>query len=188
MATLEARFWAKVDRSGGPDACWLWQGARSTNGYGQFCIGQYPGGGNIMRHAHRVAYALVHGPIGPGKSILHKCDNQLCVNPAHLRPGTHRENMRDMVAKGRSSRGSANFLSKLTERDMRAMLRLYRGVVACGLLADAYGVTTKNVYAIVSRQTWRHVDPDAIIGPDPGSVPENVRRRHPGRRRQQGAA
>lgn len=27
-------FWAKVDTSGGPDACWLWAGSRNRGGYG----------------------------------------------------------------------------------------------------------------------------------------------------------
>lgn len=95
LRPTEARFWAKVDRSGGPEACWPWTGARAWNGYGQF------GDGGQIHIASRVAWELSCGPIAEGLHVLHRCDNPPCVNPAHLFLGTHSDNMRDMVAKGR---------------------------------------------------------------------------------------
>ena len=47
-------------------------------------------------------YELLVGPVPKGKILLHNCDNRKCVNVAsHIVPGTHVENMADMVSKGR---------------------------------------------------------------------------------------
>lgn len=93
------RFEKHVDRSGGPDACHLW----TAEGYGSFLVGGRKG--RVLR-AHRLAYELAHGPIGPGLCVLHRCDVPACVNPAHLSVGTHAENMADRNAKGRQARGA----------------------------------------------------------------------------------
>lgn len=73
------RFWAKVDRSGGPSACWPWLAARTARGYGRFKID-----GKTVR-AHRYAYEQTTGAIPPGWEIDHTCANPPCVNPVHLR-------------------------------------------------------------------------------------------------------
>ena len=81
------RFWAKVDRSGGPDACWPWTASKRENGYGQYTVS----GKNWL--PHRYAYTEVIGPIPEGMDLDHLCRNPACVNPAHLEPVTHRENV-----------------------------------------------------------------------------------------------
>ena len=81
------RFWSKVDRSGGPDACWTWTGAR-VRGYGQFGLTR-----GFQVRAHRHSFMLANGDIPDGMCILHACNNPACVNPAHLSVGTQLENM-----------------------------------------------------------------------------------------------
>lgn len=86
----DERFWSRVDRSGGPDACWPWTArAVKRGGYGDFQLR-----GRRYR-ASRYAYQLTHGPIPPGLVICHRCDNPPCVNPAHLYSGTQSDNERD---------------------------------------------------------------------------------------------
>ena len=81
------RFWEKVDKvSSFP--CWLWLDSKDHIGYGRLLVN-----GTRMR-AHRVAYELLKAPIPSGLSIDHLCCNKLCVNPDHLEPVTHQENMR----------------------------------------------------------------------------------------------
>ena len=93
---LEQRFWAKVVK-GGPDECWLWIGAKARHGYGMIAVN------GKHRKAHRVAWEIANGATFPeGMSACHTCDNPPCVNPAHIWPGTMKDNLRDASKKGRT--------------------------------------------------------------------------------------
>ena len=94
---LAERFWEKVDRSGGTDACWPWIGAIGVHGYGRVNLD-----GRSTGIASRVAWTLTFGDPGD-LGVLHRCDNPPCCNPAHLFLGTQLDNSRDMVAKGRAA-------------------------------------------------------------------------------------
>lgn len=72
--------------------CVEYQGYRNDNGYGQFRQGK-------LLRVHRLVYEWVYGPFEG--EVLHLCDNPPCCNPAHLRHGTHRDNLQDMWGKGR---------------------------------------------------------------------------------------
>jgi hypothetical protein len=73
---------------GGPNECWPWSGAVS-NGYGRI-TGPAPERKKFL--VHRVAYEAANGPIPDGMFIDHRCHNKLCVNPAHLRVVTNKQN------------------------------------------------------------------------------------------------
>ena len=97
-----ARFHLKYERST-PDRCWNWTGAKTSAGYGVvgiICQHRY----QVVRPAHRVAYALANGEAPAGLVVMHACDNPLCVNPAHLSIGTHADNAQDCIRKGRRNR------------------------------------------------------------------------------------
>lgn len=52
--------------------------------------------------AHRVSWGVFNGKMPPSdKIICHKCDNPLCVNPAHLFLGTDKDNFWDAIKKKR---------------------------------------------------------------------------------------
>ena len=92
------RFWAKVDTRSS-DECWNWTAyIKPDTGYGQFRLG-----GRLSKRlpAHVVAYILVKGNVPAGKVVMHTCDNTVCCNPSHLKVGTQKENVDDMLAKGR---------------------------------------------------------------------------------------
>lgn len=95
---VEVRFWRKVDRGAAAD-CWLWTGARLPKGYGHI------GFKRTSVRAHRLSWEIHNGLIPEGRQVLHHCDNQPCVNPAHLYLGTNDDNVRDRVTRGRTKTG-----------------------------------------------------------------------------------
>ena len=79
--------------------CWNWLGVTGANGYGQIKVF------GKMVSVHRFSFELHHGPIGEGMEILHSCDNKKCVNPDHIKQGTHKENMGEAADRGRMPHG-----------------------------------------------------------------------------------
>ena len=90
--TAEERFWEKVSKT---ETCWLWIGAVSKSGYGNFTkssSGSRTSRTMIQIGPHRFAYELLVGPIPNDLNIDHLCMNKLCVNPDHLEPVTQKVN------------------------------------------------------------------------------------------------
>lgn len=163
------RFWSKVDRSAGPDACWPWLGFVAPNGYGRFWIRDR---GNGIG-AHSYSLGLHRGQLLAGEECAcHTCDNRRCVNPAHLFLGDRAANNRDAAAKGRLPKGDAHHArlrpdrlrrgeahgqAKLTARNVLAIrAATKRGATRTGL-AQTYGVTRQLITRVVNRSIWRHV-------------------------------
>lgn len=135
---LADRFWSKVDRSGGPDACWPWTGG-TTGPYGAF-------NGTT---ANRVALGLSLGrALTPLEQACHTCDNPPCCNPSHLFPGSVGDNAADRVAKGRQSRDGQHGRATLSDSEVAEIRSRY--VPRSGAsLAREFGVSTAQVSRIV---------------------------------------
>jgi hypothetical protein len=86
------RYIVKDKRTG----CWIWTGP----GRGGGDYGSSTWRGRKYR-AHRAAWEIWRGRIPRGKFVCHRCDQPWCVRPHHLFLGTHTDNMRDCIAKGR---------------------------------------------------------------------------------------
>lgn len=100
LIPVEDRFWSKVDRSGGDEACWVWTAYINDSGYGQFTAGRR---GASPHKAHRFAYELVVGAIPDDMMLDHLCCNRACVNPLHLEVVTPSENARRVHFRKRST-------------------------------------------------------------------------------------
>ena len=142
--------------------CWMWTGTVSTSRHGeQFDHGtlnmKREDGQWIPEPAYRVAWRLYVGEIPAGMCVCHKCDNRMCVNPAHLFVGTHRDNSLDMTRKGRHPVfriGSSHRFAKLNEEKVRAILASDETL---NELAERFGVSIGAIGHVRKRRTWRHV-------------------------------
>lgn len=96
------RFWTKVDKGADFD-CWNWLASCQKLGYGQFPI-RPPQRKLITPVAHRVAFQLHYGYLPEaGKQVDHICGNRKCVNPAHLREVTVKQNIENIQGARRDS-------------------------------------------------------------------------------------
>jgi hypothetical protein len=129
-------------------------GASYTNGYGMFNVST----GHPVP-AHRFSYALAHGAIPVGLSVLHRCDVPKCIRPDHLWLGTHTENMAEMVAKGRSTFGERNAGAKLTGAQVGAIRQRWSEGVTQTQLATEYDVSQSLISLLVRGVRWRHLKP-----------------------------
>lgn len=141
--TIEEKFNKHVTKHDA-NKCWDWKGAICKDGYGKL----YDAGN--WRRAHRISYKLFIGPIPEGFLVCHRCDNRICVNPAHLFIGTDEDNMIDKVKKGRHS-------YKLFEKDiLEIRKRCSEGGVKTEL-AKEFGVTAGYIGHIAHRRLWKHI-------------------------------
>jgi hypothetical protein len=167
-----SRFWEKVDKT---DGCWVWIGAVSNKGYGNFWDGV-----NYV-HAHRFSWQLHNGIIPNGLFVCHTCDNRKCVRDDHLFLGTNDDNMKDAVRKGRMASGDNHGLRKhpecngvhlhpevvrgerngnaiLTNERVFALRRMGKLTIAeKRRLAEEYGVGIGVIWSVLSGKTWKHL-------------------------------
>lgn len=107
-AATVARFWSRVEKLSGRDACWLWRGCtHKTTGYGQVTVSALP----HITTAHRLSFFITHHRV-PKHDTRHRCHTRNCVRPSHLQEGTRRQNMQDAVRAGRVPRGASHWTAR----------------------------------------------------------------------------
>lgn len=142
------RFWLGVNKEGPHSSicgsrCWEWTRGTGKSGYGNFHIRK------LTVSAHRASFAIQSGRSTFGW-VLHKCDNRLCVNPAHLFEGNALVNNRDCNAKGRRNtlRGESHQDCKLTDSEIAEISQMKLGRGQYGPLIQRFGVSYKTLWAI----------------------------------------
>jgi hypothetical protein len=173
QGTPEERFWQNVARhtclgeacgcQKGLGCCFPWLGNKNPSGYGRISVK------NEHILAHRFGFELIHGPLEPGINVLHHCDNPPCCRDSHLFPGSHADNMADMMKKGRQAKGEAKAAvmrlaavrgechphAKLRACDVIAMRLLVTPHPQA--LAETLGVTRGAIIAALHYRTWKHL-------------------------------
>lgn len=150
------RFWSYV-KVGNPDECWEWIGSMKPQGYGQMQID-----GKLV-YAHRYSWFIHYGKLDKGIQVHHKCDNRKCVNPNHLWLGVQKENIADMIAKGRQNwknrlYGENHPMAKLCNEEVEAIKLLsstkkYTDV----MLSIMFGVSQSIIGKITNGKNWNKV-------------------------------
>lgn len=155
---MDDAFWAHVDKSGGPDACWPWTGGCYPNGYGRYEVTREDGKRRVWL-AHRYAFQDATGiPLKRNDRVLlvqHGCDNPPCCNPYKcLSLGFAAKNTRDMLKRGRGIVGAQHANAKLSDeavREIRASTETHKA------LAERFGVCYQAIQHVRKGRQWRHV-------------------------------
>lgn len=150
----EYDFWSmnrllRYSRDDMNTGCRIWTGQiNKPGGYGRISYRKK------QWRAHRLAYVLLWGPIPEGMDLLHSCDNPLCINPHHLRPGTHAENIAEAYRKGRKTvpQGPLHPRFKLTEEQAREAIESTEPVA---IIAARFGVAKSTIYRLKNGTTWK---------------------------------
>lgn len=157
-------LWENVDRRGADD-CWPWKGWSNAQGYGRVEID------GRSFYAHRVIYDLASPGVITREApkdrsahgfLRHSCDNPCCCNPKHLLPGTHADNMRDKVERGRqpSFLGTKGPRAKLTAEDVRFIRKNHTsggGSLNKPQLAEEFGVSIPTIKSVLSGRHYSDV-------------------------------
>ena len=110
------------------------------------------------------------------EEVMHTCDNPKCINPKHLKSGTHLLNMQDMNSKGRHGmlgnhhteaakiamsskrKGELHPRTNLTNLDVRWM-RVWNNLgYKIKDIANTFVVKPSVVYGIMSGRTFKECD------------------------------
>jgi len=149
--TAESRFWKHVVMLPDAPGCWLWVGATASHGYGNIETENR----REMVLSHRLSYEMHKGPIPDGLLVRHRCDTRCCVNPEHLEVGTQKDNLRDMVERGRASKGPERGTRwKLTAADVIAIREAGRTGVKHRDIARQFNMSQAQVSKIIARDAW----------------------------------
>lgn len=145
IETIKPRFEENFEKI---DGCWIWKGARK--GPKRLEYGAFNARGKSTT-AHRFSWYIYKGIIPEGMLVLHKCDVPLCVNPEHLFLGTHLDNERDKIKKGRGK------VEKLNIERAKEIKNLIAAGMPDMKIARKYGISYQTVWAIKIGRTWKDI-------------------------------
>ena len=159
LANTSDVLWSKVDKKS-DNECWNWLGFKNKLGYGRTWIN------DKGYYAHRVIYNLAYPNVitlnAPKSNddigfLLHTCDNPSCCNPKHLFVGTHLDNMRDKVAKGRSPNfsGDKGPRCKLSMSQAKEIRELRKSGISAKELAIKFNISLASIKTLLRGDSYK---------------------------------
>jgi hypothetical protein len=109
--------------------------------------------------AARAVWAIRHGE-DPGEAhVLHRCHrgDEGCVSGGHLYLGDHTQNMVDMVESDRSTHGERHGQARLTEHQVREIIRRARAGENQRVIAEEFGISQTHVSNLKNGKAWWRV-------------------------------
>lgn len=134
------------------DECLIWPYATNGDGYGQINIGN-----GKKAVVSRLVCEDANGPAPSGThQAAHSCGNgnSGCVTRLHLRWATPIQNQSDMIAHGRSQRGTKAFCNKLTEAQVIEVYRRVTDGENQYILASEFSIAQTAVSKIKRGKLW----------------------------------
>lgn len=113
--------------------CWEWQ-RKTSRGYGRKRVN----GKKVL--AYKFYYEQKNGPVPIGFELDHICENKKCVNPDHLIPVTHAENVR----RGKSAKLTWDKVEQIRERHLEPLLAL----------SQEFNVSLTAISNVINYKTW----------------------------------
>lgn len=165
----------------GPDECWLWPGADNGKGYGLIKVPKTRENELVSRVVAAAKSGLVD--VRDVDTAMHICDNPPCCNPNHIKDGTRRENVDDMIAKDRTQRWRATtvfcqnmheYTSENTRWVRSSKGVLVRRCVTCRTMSNRKSEMRR---CGVSKKRWTEMLeslelPTTLLGTPPQLVPK----------------
>ena len=133
------------------DDCWDWSAARDKDGYGLFKLR------GVTRRAHRIAYLAYVGSFDPKLHVQHRCDNPACCRPSHLFLGSQRDNVKDMMGKGRhvAPYGEVHWNRKITSQQRALILARRKEGALLREIAVEVNLSVSQVSKLARVDSWK---------------------------------
>jgi len=136
----------KVSDSG----CFEWTGSKAGRGYGVISFFKR----NV--YVHRISYRIFIGKIPNNLFVCHSCDNPACFNPEHLFLGTPKQNVEDMIKKGRAvytKKGEYKGKRKYTNDDYKEMRLMKQKGFSVRDIRQTFSISPAQIFRILKNIT-----------------------------------
>lgn len=128
--------------------CDIFEGFINKSGYGEISFKGIPYIAHILSAE---AYQGKKRNINENLKVRHLCNNKSCVNPLHLRIGTHSENMVDAINNGSK-------VAKLTEHQVRYIKLLLKYTkITQKDIGIMFNVKTSAISSIKREISWKRI-------------------------------